>query len=275
MQIAEQAVAYSSQHRKMCVVITLDLRNAFNSALWQMIFEELRRRDIDEGLIGVLAVYLSERAENSLKTKKIYSEVAHGSVLGPTLWNVMYNGLLELELSGGAQLIGFADDVAVVVRATNKTTLMSIANTVSQRVSTWMEERDLQLAPENTEAVLLTTKISMTTISVDVQYVQIGPNEAIKCLGVWLNTKLTFAEHTKRTVQKAEKTITPLLTLMPNIGGPKSAKSRILVSVVHSQILYVASTWHRAVNNKKLQSKLTRIGRSPPRSLELLRMCHP
>lgn len=266
MRVAEQAAAYASQHRRLCVAIALDVRNAFNSASWQIILDELRMRNIDEGLIRVMAAYLSERqiileAENSRKMRKINSGVPQGSVLGPTLWNVMYNGLLELELPRGAELIGFADDVVVVVAAKNEAILTTVANTILQRVSNWMEERGLRLAPEKTEAVLLTTRRKVGPICFDVQKVQIIPSKAIKYLGVWLDMKLTFAEHTKRTVQKAEKTMTALLTLMPNIGGPRPSKRRILASVVHSQLLYAAPTWCKVADNKKLRMKLTRLQR--------------
>ncbi|KAJ8961714.1 hypothetical protein NQ318_021314 [Aromia moschata] len=48
---------------------------------------------------------------------------------------------------------------------------------------------------------------------------------------------------------------------MPNIGGPSASKRKLLASVVHSQILYVAPVWHRVTQNKKLIRKLARIQR--------------
>jgi len=44
--------------------------------------------------------------------------VPHGSVLGPSLWNVFYDGLLGLNVpSPGVSLISFADNIALVVIA--------------------------------------------------------------------------------------------------------------------------------------------------------------
>lgn len=43
------------------MVITVDMRNDFNSASWQNTLDELRRRTIDESLIGLIASYLSIR----------------------------------------------------------------------------------------------------------------------------------------------------------------------------------------------------------------------
>ena len=90
VKIAEEAAAYSSRSRRICAVITLDVKNAFNSASWQEILAELKRRKIDESLLKIIACYLSERkilleAGNKIKEKKINSGVPQGSVLGPTL----------------------------------------------------------------------------------------------------------------------------------------------------------------------------------------------
>ena len=42
---------------------------------------------------------------------------AQGSVLGPDLWNLAYDSLLKLEVSEETILVGYADDVAVLISA--------------------------------------------------------------------------------------------------------------------------------------------------------------
>lgn len=39
----------------------------------------------------------------------------HGPVLGPTLWNILFNDLLLLPRPGRVHLIAHADDVTVVI----------------------------------------------------------------------------------------------------------------------------------------------------------------
>lgn len=266
LSIARAASEYTHAHRRLCAVITLDVRNAFNSASWQTILSELRRRKIDESLIGVIASYLSNReiileAENSIRKRQINSGVPQGSVLGPTLWNVQYDSLLRMEQSEGVTLIGFADDIAVVVVAKGEENLMNMANRALLKVANWMEDRGMSLAPEKTEAVLLTTRRKMQPVGFRLQNVDVPLSAAVKYLGVWLDTKLTFAEHVKRVTQKADRTVTALSRLMPNIGGPRSSKRRLLSSVVHSQLLYAAPVWSKVANNKKLIAKLTSVQR--------------
>ena len=78
MKIAEEAAAYASRSRHICAVITLNVKNAFNSASWQEILAELKRREIDESLLKIISSYLSERkilleAENKIKEKSVNS----------------------------------------------------------------------------------------------------------------------------------------------------------------------------------------------------------
>ncbi|KAG5868068.1 hypothetical protein JTB14_020741 [Gonioctena quinquepunctata] len=95
----------------------------------------------------------------------------------------------------------------------------------------------------------------------NVQGKEVKPCGAIKYLGVWLDTKLTFAEHINKTIDKVEKTASALGSLMPNVGGPRAPKRLILASVVHLQLLYAAPVWHTVTANKKLTQRLIRVQR--------------
>ena len=47
---------------------------------------------------------------------------------GPFLWTCMYNGLLRMKLPNGASLVGFADDLALLVVAEKAWLVEIIAN---------------------------------------------------------------------------------------------------------------------------------------------------
>ena len=49
---------------------------------------------------------------------------------------------------------------------------------------------------------------------------------------------------------------------MPNIGGPREAKSRLVASIVNSKLLYAAPIWTSALNNHAILKRLFSAQRS-------------
>lgn len=90
--------------------------------------------------------------------KDITCGVPQDSVIGPTLWNVMYDGLLELPVLREVELVSFADDIAIVAMAHNKELVKSLVDPVLSSINVWMTADGLQVAPHKSEAVLLIKK---------------------------------------------------------------------------------------------------------------------
>lgn len=78
--------------------------------------------------------------------------VPQGSILGPTLSNVLYGELLRVELGERTRLVAYADDVTLLARAKKERDLVDEVNRALVTVDSWMKENGLSLAPEKTEA---------------------------------------------------------------------------------------------------------------------------
>lgn len=74
------------------------------------------------------------------------------------MWNLFYGGLLGLQIPEGVTLIGLVDDVTITVVARNVDLIEQGVNPALQGVTGWMVEDGLMLAPEKTEAIMLTKK---------------------------------------------------------------------------------------------------------------------
>lgn len=267
IEIATDAASYSHRHRRICATLTLDVKNAFNCASWAQILEVLHERGINRSLIQVLGSYLSNRkivleADGQSKSLEVRRGVPQGSILGPVLWNLLYDDLFKIELPEGVTLIGFADDVAMTVVAKTEETLMTRANFALDYVADWMKTRHLELAPQKTEAVILTRKRKMTPMQFLLNGTVIKPVPAIRYLGVWLDSKLNFGAHVNKIIEKTSKTVTALARIMPNLSGPRASKRKVLSSVVHSKILYAAPVWQTVLQNKRQTGRLLSLQRS-------------
>jgi len=173
--------------------------------------------------------------------------VPQGSVLGPALWNVFYEELLEIEMPPGVQIVAFVD----------------LLNPVLNSVSNWIHENGLQLAPQKSEAVVLTNKHRYDKPRLYVERYEIPVKPAIRYLGVELDTRLSFTTHVATACRKAIESARAIGRLMPNVGGPLTSKRALLGTVVHSKLLYASPNWaSRATKTAKNRDAMARAQRS-------------
>ena len=81
-----------------------------------------------------------------------------GSWVGPLAWNIMYDDFLRMDLPDGTNIIGFADDALVVCAADDVRILELRINESLCRAKRWLDSRCLKMAPEMTEASLVTDR---------------------------------------------------------------------------------------------------------------------
>ena len=176
--------------------------------------------------------------------------------VGPLVWNAMYDDFLRLNLPAGTSIIDFADDALVVSAAEDVRILELRINEILWRAKRWLHSRGVKMAPEKTEALLVTDSRSF-------QYPRIilGENEvkwktSIKYLGVQLDRRLSFGEHLQIATAKATQCGANLVWFMPKIGGPREAKRRLVARVVYLKLIYAAPVWPNALQNHAIQRKL-------------------
>lgn len=96
----------------VCITMCIEVKNAFNTLPWEVILKETRRSSLSYILTRVLEKYLKDRV---VVFEKIFTGVPQGSVVGPLLWNLVYDGLLaKFNNYVNLSVIAFADDLAIV-----------------------------------------------------------------------------------------------------------------------------------------------------------------
>ena len=260
----EQGNHYS---RPICLLATLDVKNAFNSVRWDKALEAFERAfRIPAYLLRILGDYLRDRSitydtEDGPIKREITSGAAQGSMLGPDIWNVFYDGILRMEMPEGTFLVGYADDIAVVIEARDVDLARLLLNRVMRRVFSWLEDRGLELATKKTEIVLLTKRHINTMCPFQVGDATVQAKSAVRYLGVSLDNKLTFREHLTIVTEKAAAVTSSLSRLMANTTGPRPCKRRLLMRAAEAVMLYGAEVWADALRKDVHRKRLAAVQR--------------
>jgi hypothetical protein len=159
---ANRAKNYSYRHKNLCVMIVFGVKNA-----WPKIVAALEELKISPYLINIVQSYLdNRRLEIGSEKKKLKMGVPQGSVLGPLLWNVFYDGVLKVEVPPGIDMVAYADDLALIATSKERNTLEQIIKQSVNRIEEWMLANGLELAPGKKEAVILSGRRKLKTIKI-------------------------------------------------------------------------------------------------------------
>lgn len=251
---------------RYCAIATIDVKNAFNSASWKEIVGALDGFAVSSQLTGMIKSYLSDRTllydtAEGLVEKELTAGVPQGSILGPILWNIMYNGILNLSLPGGAKIIGFADDIIVVKICDSAEEAESIVESSVEVIQRWLSDRKLQVAHQKTEVVVVSNSRKNVIVKPIVGDITITSKRELKYLGVMLDDRLNFTSHVDYICEKASKVQQTLARLMPNKFGARNGKRRLLANVTTSILRYGGETWSKALESESNRTKLNSVHR--------------
>ena len=189
VDIATKARRGTGKHKGFCALISIDIRNAFNTARWNICIEAMVRKKVPYYLLRMIDDYLSDRwvyyeGEKWSLKEEMTCGASQGSRVGPLVWNVMYDDFLRMDLPAGSSIIGFADDALVVCAADNVGILELRINDTLWWSKRWLDSRCLKMAPEKTEALLVTDRRSFQYPKIALGEHEIEWKKSIKYLGV-------------------------------------------------------------------------------------------
>lgn len=240
---------------KHCLLVTLDVKNAFNSLRWNSIRRAVLKSKIQGNLRGIIFDYLQDRnityrAEGEDVVQRVYGGVPQGSVLGPLLWNMVYDDLLRIKLPTGSQMVGYADDLALVLVSRNLEDLqLQLQRTMDITVD-WYRKENLELAKDKTEVLLLTGRKVKGVLPMQICDRVLTTKGPVKYLGVIFEGNQMFKAHTSAVTEKALKRIGALSRIMPNqMGGGYEARV-LLYKTIESIVMYGAPAWASAMRHE-------------------------
>lgn len=257
LQVLKRKIRGARSRGKFGVVVSFDIKNAFNTIKWSSILNGLQKAGVSGYLQRLVREYGAERVllytSNGEKKEYLCNRgVPQGSVLGPTLWIIAYNTILQLGRSDDETVLGFADDTLLIVTGDNPYSVEGITNSTIERIRKAVEDLGCSFAPEKTVALFISPKrtVKSDCIEVQVNGVPVTFCRSMKYLGVMVDAKLSFEDHVEYASAKAKRVVGKLAGITKNLKGPKEKKRKLYSTIVNQVLLYGSSVWSTELSTK-------------------------
>ena len=170
----------------------------------------------------------------------LYQGVLHGNILGPLLFNLYVNSMINTIIKP-CELVQYADDTFLFVANENiEAAIRHLELNISKMVHFFQCHR-LNLNKTKTDFIIFCKKAKSSitkTLRLRVDDHLIEPSSCVKYLGVHLDQSLTFEVEIKNTLKKMACGIKTLYTVMSFL--PEEFCLKLLNALVLSQIQHTA-----------------------------------
>lgn len=263
VQAIENAIRLIRQaktDKQLVVAVSLDIKAAFDNAWWPALFHRLRRMNCPKNIYGLIEDYVRDREvrldhAGERVSKRMTKGCIQGSACGPILWNIILDELLEMKLPSGCHIQAFADDVLLIVTASNVGELKNSAENALAEIVNWGKGVKLTFGPEKTQIIAFSPKAKNANIFMEGR--ELSFERQIKMLGVILDEKLLFGPHVKYIIEKAMRIFNKLcMYTRPTYGAHPENVRLIYQRVIEPIITYGAGIWGQAVSKKYVKKAL-------------------
>lgn len=252
-------VIYENFEMKIDTGVTLcDLSKAFDCVCHETLLTKLEFYGIKGTSLSLLRSYLENREQivsvnNQLSDKcRVSCGVPQGSVLGPLLFLIMVN---DIDVNVPCNTLCFADDTTLFNSSQNVDTINIASKNALNSVSEWFSINGFVLNNNKTQTIVFSNKnIKASESNICDQL------SNVKLLGIVLDSKLTWHNHTDFICNKLSRVVYLLRSLNRNV--PKSYLRLAYNSFFQGILLYGICLWGNSAGAQDVllvQKKAVRI----------------
>lgn len=238
------------EHKELVIGIFIDFSKAFDLVNHKLLLEKLWHYGIRGQAAELIKSYLSKRKQTVnidntySEIKEIYSGVPQGSILGPLLFNIYLNDIVNI--NPNVRFIIYADDTSIFFSGSNIHDLIQMCNTTMITLERWSQSNYMRVNEKKTKAVIfrprnkpITPHDSITFNSREIEIV-----DHFKCLGAVFSSHMSWEDHTNHVVRQLAR-VTGTIGCIRYIL-PKSIKLLLYNTLFCAHINYCQLVWGTA-----------------------------
>ena len=227
--------------------IFMDLSKAFDTIDHKILIHKLQHYGIRGRALSWFINYLQDRQQyvsfQSHESHKlnIKSGVPQGSILGPLLFIIYINDIVNS--APLLNFIVFADDTSISFSHKNIETLITQLNSELLKISRWFKSNKLSLNVSKTNYIYFkkTNVHEEININIEIDGLLLIEKQSLKCLGVTIDSHLTWQEH----ISNVHTSISRNIGILYKLKNYLSERSLVILynSLILSHILYCNILW--------------------------------
>lgn len=237
----ELAHAYDKGLQTDCIF--LDFRKAFDLVPHKFILHKLSALKIPPNVSGWLVDYLRSRTQAVVINGKlsdstpVTSGVPQGSVLGPLLFLIFINDIVE-NVSSSIRL--YADD-CVMYRAVRDSDECAALQEDIDRIASWCFTWGMELNVAKCHFVRFTKKQKPVITTYNINSIEINLSLKVKYLGVYFSHNLSWNHHIEYMTAKANRMLGFIRRNFKDC--PREVKNTLYLTYIRPILEYASELW--------------------------------
>ncbi|GIY78163.1 putative 115 kDa protein in type-1 retrotransposable element R1DM [Caerostris darwini] len=254
----------ASNSQQMTCLISIDMPNAFNAVDWNLLNKKIQSINLPKYIKSIIQLFLSERQVCLHdQTKKYNRGIPQGSSLGPILWNVFINDLLQKDFGPNIKIQAFADDILLMLKAPATYCFTNNSKEALSTIDSWTKENLMTINHSKSVFSILSRKrfTHIPSIKIGNNRFQFQPH--FKYLGVVIDSKLLWNHHLNSIQDKLHSLQQKLYRITRDTWGlTPLVKKEIFLKVINRIILYGHEIWYQGKVKQNVKiGQLQRSGR--------------
>jgi len=235
--------------KKVVTLVTMDIQGAFDTVMRNRLVLRLREQGWPDHLARWAESFMGDRSarvryqDTTTPFTPLQCGLPQGSPVSPILFLLYTEPIYRLGNPQGR--FGYADDTAIlsIGDTVDETTAMA-SSSIAELVH-WGAANGVSFDPKKTEVMHFSRSKLSTAPAVRHGDVEKYPELALRWLGIWLDSRLSFRIHVEKWAAKAKAVAYHLRGLTNTIHGPLPSAVRSAVrACVEPVLLHGSEAWY-------------------------------